>query len=293
MSSFKNEAKTKYISDNIETNIHQININGNPLKKEERKEQDLSKTNTNNEVNINNNSKTAQKSINKRKKKLLGKKRIFKIIKKRRHNSLSKDNNVKIIIKHFVNFFLNFINLAINEILRNNDINKKIDFKINYVIKSYINIDFIKSKTVEDLLKFNLDENQNNHINNNNQIDIHKKRHKKKFIIDIEKSIKKNEKQIRILKNIKIKKFDSQLDKLLRIQIIDIFKDLYVINKKQKIDLSLYEIDGIELDLNKIETFGMIRDKYKDNAKKLEIFDNIIKNKFIDEPKMFKIKKRK
>lgn len=293
MSSFKNEAKTKDISDYIETNIHQININGNPLKKEERKEQDLSKTNTINEVNINNNSKTSQKSINKRKKKLLRKKRIFKIIKKRRHNSLSKDNNVKIIIKHFVNFSLNFINLAINEILRNNDINKKIDFKINYVIKSYISIDFIKSETVEDLLKFNLNENQNNHINNNNQINIHKKRHKKKFIIDIEKSIKKNEKQIRILKNIKIKKFDSQLDKLLRIQIIDIFKDLYVINKKQKIDLSLYEIDGIELDLNKFETFGMIRDKYKDKAKKLEIFDNIIKNNFIDEPKMFKIKKSK
>ena len=216
---------------------------------------------------------------------MLCKKRIFKIIKKRRHNSFSNDNNANIIIKHFVNFFLNFINLAINEALRKNDINinEEIKFKINFVIKSYISIDFITSKTVEDLLKFKLEQN---HINK-----IQKKRHEKKYIIDIEKSIKKNEKQIKKLKD--IENADFQLDKLFKTKIICIFKELYAKNKKQNIDLSLYGIKGIKLNLDKkFQTFENIRNKYKDNEKKLEIFDNLIKDKFID-PKKFKIKKIK
>ena len=106
------------------------------------------------------------------------------------------------------------------------------------MIKSYITIDFITSKTVEDLLKFRLTQNHKNQINNKEQINIYKKRHEK-YIIDIEKSVKANEKQIKKLKN--IKNIYSQLDKLLKTKIIYIFKELYV---KNKIDLSLYGIDG-------------------------------------------------
>ena len=154
------------------------------------------------------------------------------------------------------------------------------------MIKSYITIDFITSKTVEDLLKFRLTQNHKNQINNKEQINIYKKRHEK-YIIDIEKSVKANEKQIKKLKN--IKNIYSQLDKLLKTKIIYIFKELYV---KNKIDLSLYGIDGNNLDLDKkFETFEMIRNKYKDNEKKLQIFDNLIKNKFI--AKKFKIKRKK
>ena len=294
MSSIKNEINSIVITDNIGKNIHSIQFLGNPIENKERKEQDLSKSNTNNEVNININSKKRQKLISIRKRKMLCKKRIFKIIKKRRHNSFSNDNNAKIIIKHFVNFFLNFINLSINKALRKNDINinKEINFKINFVIKSYISIDFITSKTVEDLLKFKLEQNHINKIQKKRQINLYKKRHEKKYIINIEKSIKENEKQINKLK--KIKNIDSQLDKLFKIKIIYIFKELYVKNKKENIDLSLYGFKGIKLDLEKnFQTFEIIRNKYKDNEKKLEIFDHLIKDKFIDKPKMFNIKKYK
>ena len=286
MSRIKNEIRAKAISNNIGTNIHQNKIHENPIEKEERKEQDLSKSNSNNEEKPNINSKTRQELKKIKKRKRLCKERIFKINKKRRHNSFSNDNNANIIIKHFVNFFLNFINLVINNTLSKNNINKKIDFKINFVIKSYITIDFITSKTVEDLLKFRLTQNHKNQINNKEQINIYKKRHEK-YIIDIEKSVKANEKQIKKLKN--IKNIYSQLDKLLKTKIIYIFKELYV---KNKIDLSLYGIDGNNLDLDKkFETFEMIRNKYKDNEKKLQIFDNLIKNKFI--AKKFKIKRKK
>lgn len=286
MSRIKNEIRAKAISNNIGTNIHQNKIHENSIEKEERKEQDLSKSNSNNEEKPNINSKTRQELKKIKKRKRLCKERIFKINKKRRHNSFSNDNNANIIIKHFVNFFLNFINLVINNTLSKNNINKKIDFKINFVIKSYITIDFITSKTVEDLLKFRLTQNHKNQINNKEQINIYKKRHEK-YIIDIEKSVKANEKQIKKLKN--IKNIYSQLDKLLKTKIIFIFKELYV---KNKIDLSLYGIDGNNLDLDKkFETFEMIRNKYKDNEKKLQIFDNLIKNKFI--AKKFKIKRKK
>jgi hypothetical protein len=281
MSNLKNKINEIAISDNIGTNINQNKYQANPIENEEREEQDLSKSLTNNEVNTNTNSKKRQILISKRK--MLCKKRIFKIIKKRRHNSFSNDNNANIIIKHFVNFFLNFINLAINEALRKNDINinKEIKFKINSVIKHYISIDFITSKTVEDLI-----------IQKTKQIYISKIRHEKKYIIDIEKSIKKNEKQIKKLKDIENANF--QLDKLFKTKIICIFKELYAKNKKQNIDLSLYGIKGIKLNLdNNFQTFENIRNKYKDNKKKLEIFDYLIKHKFIFSPINFKVKKNK
>ena len=221
MSRIKNEIRAKAISNNIGKNIHQNKIHENSIEKEERKEQDLSKSNSNNEEKPNINSKTRQELKKIKKRKRLCKERIFKINKKRRHNSFSNDNNANIIIKHFVNFFLNFINLVINNTLSKNNINKKIDFKINFVIKSYITIDFITSKTVEDLLKFRLTQNHKNQINNKEQINIYKKRHEK-YIIDIEKSVKANEKQIKKLKN--IKNIYSQLDKLLKTKIIYIFK---------------------------------------------------------------------
>ena len=57
MSSIKNEIKTKVISDNNGKSIHQFEFQGNPIENEERKEQDLSKSNANNEENISINSK--------------------------------------------------------------------------------------------------------------------------------------------------------------------------------------------------------------------------------------------
>ena len=48
MSSIKNEIRTKDISDNIGTNTHQIKFQGKLIDCEERKKQDLSKSNVNN-----------------------------------------------------------------------------------------------------------------------------------------------------------------------------------------------------------------------------------------------------
>lgn len=262
MSSIKNEIRTKDISDNIGTNTHQIKFQGKLIDCEERKKQDLSKSNVNNEVNANINSKTRQELIKRKKKKRLRRERIFIINKRRRHNCFSNDNNVKIIIRHFVNFFLKYINLVINEELRKENINKKIDFKINYVIKNYISIDFITRKKVEDLLKFNLVQNNKNQINNPKKINIYKKRHEKKYIIDIEKSVKENEKQIKKLKN--IKNISSKLGKLFETKIIDIFQKSYA---KNKINLSLYGINENNLDLSKFQTFEILRQKYKDIEK--------------------------
>ena len=286
MSSIKNEIRTKDISDNIGTNTHQIKFQGKHIDCEERKKQDLSKSNVNNEVNANINSKTRQELIKRKKKKRLRRERIFIINKRRRHNCFSNDNNVKIIIRHFVNFFLKYINLVINEELRKENINKKIDFKINYVIKNYISIDFITRKKVEDLLKFNLVQNNKNQINNPKKINIYKKKHEKKYIIDIEKSVKENEKQIKKLKN--IKNISSKLGKLFETKIIDIFQKSYA---KNKINLSLYGINENNLDLSKFQTFEILRQKYKDIEKKLQIFDNLIKYEFI--AKKFKTKRKK
>lgn len=78
---------------------------------------------------------------------------------------------------------------------------------------------------------------------------------------------------------------------MFKIKIIYIFKELYVKNKKENIDLSLYGFKGIKLDLEKnFQTFEIIRNKYKDNEKKLEIFDHLIKDKFIDKPKCLILK---
>ena len=107
-----------------------------------------------------------------------------------------------------------------------------------------------------------------------------------KYRIDIEKSVKENEKQIKKLKN--IKNISSKLGKLFETKIIDIFQKSYA---KNKINLSLYGINENNLDLSKFQTFEILRQKYKDIEKKLQIFDNLIKYEFI--AKKFKTKRKK
>ena len=67
MSRIKNEIRAKAISNNIGTNIHQNKIHENPIEKEERKEQDLSKSNANNKEKQNINSKARQELKKKKK----------------------------------------------------------------------------------------------------------------------------------------------------------------------------------------------------------------------------------
>ena len=130
---------------------------------------------------------------------------------------------------------------------------------------------------------FKLDKKPTNQIN-----DITKINNKKiKFT---KNTISKNEKQIKDIKNI-----SSLFDKLFKTKVICIFNEIYIKNKKKEIDLSIYGINGLKIDLDEnYQTFEMIKEKYKDNEKKLKIFERIINDKFVEpKPKiMFMIEKK-
>ena len=257
----------------IYKNQNQIKLPVQSIERKEKKEEEVSKSCINRELNTFNNSKETQILSKNENKSMLGRKRIYKIFKQKRHNGFAYDNNAKIIIKHFITFFLQFINTIINEGIRNKNINKIIIFEIDYVLKSYIKICDITTKTIEDLLIFKLDKKSKNQINDKTKINIHKIKNNKN-------TIAKNENQIKEIKN--IKSIGSLFDKLFKTKVIDIFNEIYVKNKKNNIDLSKYGIDGKIINLDKsYQTFEMIKEKYKDNEKKLKIFESIIKEKFI------------
>jgi hypothetical protein len=282
MSKIKNEAE-RLVSNNSDTYKNQIKLPGQLMEKKEEKEEKVSKSCISRELNTFNNSKERQILIKDENKKMLGRKRIYKIFKRKRHNGFSYDNNAKIIIKHFVTFFLKFINVVINKGIRNKNINKIVKFEINYMLKSYIKIKDITTKTVEDLLKFKLDEKPINQVNDITKINNHK-------IKSTNNTIEKNEKQIKDIKSI-----SSLFDNLFKTKVICIFNEIYIKNKKKEIDLSIYGINGLKIDLDEnYQTFEMIKEKYKDNEKKLKIFERIINDKFVEpKPKiMFMIEKK-
>jgi len=273
MSNSINEDK-RLVSNNADIYKNQIKLPVLSIKRKEKKEEEeVSKSCIDRELNTFNNSKETQILSKNENKSMLGRRRIYKIFKQKRHNGFAYDNNAKIIIKHFITFFLQFINTVINEGIRNKNINKVIKFEIDYVLKSYIKICDITNKTIEDLLIFKLDKKSKNQINDKTKINIHKIKNNKN-------TIAKNENQIKEIKN--IKSIGSLFDKLFKTKVIDIFNDIYVKNKKNNIDLSKYGIDGKIINLDKsYQTFEMIKEKYKDNEKKLKIFESIIKEKFI------------
>ena len=282
MANIINEAE-RLVSNNVDTNQNQIKLPGELIEKKEKKKKKEYKSYISSELNTFNSSKETQNLLKNENKKMLGRKRIFKIFKQKRHNGFSYDNNAKIIIKHFVTFFLQFINFVINEGIRNKHINKIVKFEINYKLKGYIKINDITTRTVEQLLMFKLDKKPTNQIN-----DITKINNKKiKFT---KNTISKNEKQIKDIKNI-----SSLFDKLFKTKVICIFNEIYIKNKKKEIDLSIYGINGLKIDLDEnYQTFEMIKEKYKDNEKKLKIFERIINDKFVEpKPKiMFMIEKK-
>ena len=273
MSNSINEDK-RLVSNNADIYKNQIKLPVLSIKRKEKKEEEeVSKSCIDRELNTFNNSKETQILSKNENKSMLGRRRIYKIFKQKRHNGFAYDNNAKIIIKHFITFFLQFINTVINEGIRNKNINKVIKFEIDYVLKSYIKICDITNKTIEDLLIFKLDKKSKNQINDKTKINIHKIKNNKN-------TIAKNENQIKEIKN--IKSIGSLFDKLFKTKVIDLFNDIYVKNKKNNIDLSKYGIDGKIINLDKsYQTFEMIKEKYKDNEKKLKIFESIIKEKFI------------
>ena len=58
---------------------------------------------------------------------------------------------------------------------------------------------------------------------------------------------------------------------MFKTKVICIFNEIYIKNKKKEIDLSIYGINGVKIDLDEnYQTFEMIKKKYKDNEKKIK-----------------------
>ena len=294
MSIFLNENETTFLgSPNTELNSNQ---NYNQEKKVQvDKKNEVPKNYVNSELNSQNNSLSLDLIVTQNNarenltKKLLRKKRKFFRVNKgiiKKHDSYAQDNNITIIIKHFLTFFLDFINLAVNKgiSLKTNlkvSNSKEIKFEMNYKIKGNIYIEDIKTKTVEDLLK--IKEKNKNHKNNKNKIaEIQKNNENLKLNKDIIIQKDVNEEKFNEIK--KEENLGSSFDKLFKTPIIDIFKEIYIKNKKE-IDLEIYGIKNIKLDLNnnqkKYQAYEKLKEKYIKDKKKLEIFDYLIYNKFI------------
>lgn len=293
MSIFLNENETTFQgSTNTEPNSNQ---NYNQEKKiQEDKKNEVLKNYLNSELNSQNNSLSLDAIVtqnsgreNLTKKFLRKKRKFFRVNQgiKKKHDCYAQDNNITIIIKHFVTFFLDFMNLAVNKgiNLKTNlkvDNNKEIKFEMNYKIKGNIYIEDIKTKTVEDLLKIK-EKNKTYKIKKKiTEIRKNNENLKLKKDIIIQKEI--NEERLNEIK--KEENLGSSFDKLFKTPIIDIFKEIYIKNKKE-IDLEIYGIKNIKLDLNnnqkKYQAYEKLKEKYMKDKKKLEIFDYLIYNKFV------------
>lgn len=294
MSIFLNENETTYQgSTNTEPNSNQ-NYNQEKKVKEDKKNEVL-KNYVNSELNSHNNSLSLDLIVtqnngreNLTKKFLRKKRKFFRVNQgiKKKHDCYAQDNNITIIIKHFVTFFLDFMNLAVNKgiSLKTNlkvDNNKEIKFEMNYKIKGNIYIEDIKTKTVEELLK--IKEKNKTYKNSKKKIaEIQKNNENLKLKKDIIIQKEANEERINEIK--KEENLGSSFDKLFKTPIIDIFKEIYIKNKKE-IDLEIYGIKNIKLDLNnnqkKYKAYEKLKEKYIKDKKKLEIFDYLIYNKFV------------
>ena len=294
MSIFLNENETTYQgSTNTEPNSNQ-NYNQEKKIKEDKKNEVL-KNYVNSELNSQNNSLSLDLIVtqnngreNLTKKFLRKKRKFFRVNQgiKKKHDCYAQDNNITIIIKHFVTFFLDFMNLAVNKgiSLKTNlkvDNNKEIKFEMNYKIKGNIYIEDIKTKTVEELLK--IKEKNKTYKNSKKKIaEIQKNNENLKLKKDIIIQKEANEERINEIK--KEENLGSSFDKLFKTPIIDIFKEIYIKNKKE-IDLEIYGIKNIKLDLNnnqkKYQAYEKLKEKYIKDKKKLEIFDYLIYNKFV------------
>lgn len=294
MSIFLNENETTFQgSTNTEPNSNQ-NYNQEKKVKEDKKNEVL-KNYVNSELNSQNNSLSQDLIVtqnngreNLTKKFLRKKRKFFRVNQgiKKKHDCYAQDNNITIIIKHFVTFFLDFMNLAVNKgiSLKTNlkvDNNKEIKFEMNYKIKGNIYIEDIKTKTVEELLK--IKEKNKTYKNSKKKIaEIQKNNENLKLKKDIIIQKEANEERINEIK--KEENLGSSFDKLFKTPIIDIFKEIYIKNKKE-IDLEIYGIKNIKLDLNnnqkKYQAYEKLKEKYIKDKKKLEIFDYLIYNKFV------------
>jgi len=198
-------------------------------------------------------------TINYPQKKLSGRKRKNQIDNKGKiHNKTQNDNILRKINVHFLNFIIDFINEVLCKCnLKTKNINDKF-YEINGKYKKIINktnFNSISNQTISQILTL---ENNNKYINKNQNRELFNK-------------IKNNNNEI--------------LNKILSKKYIDIFKEVFYINKKDII----YE--GLELNLPKtFDDFLLNVKANEDNLYKIRI-EQVIKKYYFQQK--FNVKKTK
>lgn len=184
------------------------------------------------------------------------------------HSGNCKDNIRQIIITHFTNFFLKFVNYIVNKKIDKNT-EYHIGYKIKYKIKFVDIIGFDVEKFLSSFatLKF-------------------KNKTRKKNLLKI--------------KNIDIDKVKNEIlssfSLLFKKRVFDIFKDIYAKDIKnendQEIDLSNFGLDDQILILNKeIPAYKKLKEKYKNEEIKTNIMDQIVNSLKNFKKNIFIIKK--
>lgn len=169
------------------------------------------------------------------------------------HSGNCKDNIRQIIITHFTNFFLKFVNYIISK-----KVDEKIDIKYHIGYKNKYKIKF--ADIISFLVETFLSSFATLKIKNNSK--------KKNYLL------KEN---IAEIKN----KMLSSLHLLFQKKVIDIFKDIYAKDIEneydKKIDLANYGLEGQILILNEeIPAYGKLKEKYKNNKIKTNIMNQIV-----------------
>ena len=287
MSNIINENnKMLNISSNANKNINRITFPLNEKEPEEKKKDEDPKIilnkklvnnfnennslQTNNELTLN----SGQKNINNisDNSNIFEKKnKIFKVVYRNIHDGDSLDNIKQSIINHFINFFIMFINFIISEKLKE----KELKFQIDCNLKTKIKFEDILGLTVEQLLTIESTKNIKTNKNENN-------------------------KNYNIINKIR-KTIGSSLNNLFETPVIDLFRDIYAKDYSNniyetQIELKEYGIEGIKFKINEdIPTYEKLKEKFKNNLKKIKLMNDLVQNKLINpqKPKMFKIKKKK
>ena len=205
------------------------------------------------------------------------KKKKKKRFKRKRHDGYSEDNIKQSIIRHFISFLLDFINIIVNKRIKNKSNTKKeIKFKIGHKMKEKIKVKDLKELTVEQLLvNFSFKSKKNEIMNNETKTPINNY----------------NEKQLEEIRNL----IGSSLNQFFETKVIKIFQDIYYGKKTKKVQkannvMKKYGIEGMTINLKNFNKYEKLRKKNFKNKDKLKIMDNIIKNKF-KEKNLFEIKK--
>ena len=169
------------------------------------------------------------------------------------HSGDSKDNIKQIVITHFTNSFLKFVNYIISKKIDEKIIIEyHIGYKIKYKIKLFDIIGFSIKKFLSDFAT----------------LKIKNKSKKKNYLL------KENSEKIK-------NEMFSSLSSLFNKQVIEIFRDIYAKDIKKEndkeIDLSNYGLEGQILILNKeIPSYGKLKEKYKNKEIKINIMDQIV-----------------